>query len=96
MEQIPVHAVDRIRAALYIEYQVGAGSEPESHLDIKKLEDRVDELISTVERLRSENKTLRQSQTHLVTERDKLIAKTEQARQRVESMIERLRAMDHE
>lgn len=65
-------------------------------MDIKKLEDRVDELISTVERLRSENKTLRQSQTHLVAERDKLITKTEQARQRVASMIERLKAMDHE
>jgi cell division protein ZapB len=65
-------------------------------LDIKKLEERVDELISTVERLRSENKTLRQSQTHLAAERDKLITKTEQARRRVESMIERLKAMDNE
>lgn len=65
-------------------------------MDIKKLEERVDELISTVERLRSENKTLRQSQTHLAAERDKLITKTEQARRRVESMIERLKAMDNE
>ena len=70
--------------------------ELERHLDIKKLEDRVDELITTVERLRSENKTLRQSQTHLAAERDKLITKTEQARRRVESMIERLKAMDNE
>jgi len=65
-------------------------------LDIKKLEDRVDELINTVERLRSENKTLRDSQTHLATERDRLMAKSEQARSRVENMIERLKAMDHE
>ena len=72
------------------------GNELEKLLDIKKLEERVDELISTVERLRSENKTLRQSQTHLAAERDKLITKTEQARRRVESMIERLKAMDNE
>ena len=65
-------------------------------LDLKKLEDKVDELIQTVERLRSENKTLRQSQTNLVGERDKLMAKTEQARIRVESMIERLRTMEDE
>lgn len=65
-------------------------------MDIKSLEDRVDELISTVERLRSENKTLRESQTNLVTERDKLLQKTEQARVRVESMIQKLRAMENE
>ena len=65
-------------------------------MDIKNLEDRVDELISTVERLRSENKTLRESQTNLVSERDKLIQKTEQARVRVESMIQKLRTMENE
>ncbi|MBI3563238.1 MAG: TIGR02449 family protein [Gammaproteobacteria bacterium] len=65
-------------------------------MDLKKLEDKVDELIQTVERLRSENKTLRQSQTNLVAERDKLMTKTEQARVRVESMIQRLRTMEDE
>ena len=65
-------------------------------LDLKKLEERVDELIQTVERLRGENKSLRESQTNLVSERDKLMTKTEQARVRVESMIERLRAMEND
>lgn len=65
-------------------------------MDIKNLEDRVDELITTVERLRSENKTLRESQTNLVAERDKLIVKTEQARTRVDTMIQRLKAMEDE
>jgi len=68
----------------------------QKQLDLKKLEDRVDELIQTVERLRGENKSLRESQTNLVTERDKLMTKTEQARIRVESMIERLRAMEND
>lgn len=65
-------------------------------MDIKKLEERVDELITTVERLRSENKTLRESQTTIAVERDRLITKTEQARSRVESMIERLKAMEND
>lgn len=65
-------------------------------LDIQKLEERVDELINMVERLRSENKTLRESQTNLISERNSLMEKTEQARTRVESMIQRLKAMESE
>ena len=76
--------------------QLAAIHSLEKQLDIKKLEERVDELINTVERLRSENKTLRESQTSLVSERDRLMTKTEQARVRVENMIERLKAMDNE
>jgi len=89
-------AVDPILRSLYIDEQVGTALVAECLLDIKKLEERVDELINTVERLRSENKTLRDSQTHLVAERDRLIVKTEQARSRVETMIERLKAMSDE
>ncbi len=64
--------------------------------DLKKLETRVDDLIKAVDRLRSENKTLRESQTHLLTERNQLLEKTETARVRVESMINRLKAMENE
>ncbi|HFQ14395.1 MAG TPA: TIGR02449 family protein [Gammaproteobacteria bacterium] len=65
-------------------------------IDLKKLETRVDDLIKAVDRLRSENKTLRESQTHLLTERNQLLEKTETARLRVESMINRLKAMENE
>ena len=65
-------------------------------LDLKKLETRVDELIKAVERLQQENKTLRDSQTHLMTERTDLIEKTELARTKVETMIKRLKAMENE
>jgi len=65
-------------------------------IDLKKLETRVDDLIKAVDRLRSENKTLRESQTHLLTERNQLLEKTETARTRVESMINRLKAMENE
>ena len=63
-------------------------------VDLKALETRVDELISTVGKLTSENTDLRSQQNNLVTERAELIEKTELARTRIESMISRLRAME--
>jgi cell division protein ZapB len=65
-------------------------------VDLQKLESRVDELIKAVERLQHENKTLRDSQTSLVSERAQLIEKTELARSKVESMIQRLKALENE
>ena len=63
-------------------------------VDLKALETRVDELISTVGKLTSENTALRSQQNNLVTKRAELIEKTELARTRIESMISRLRAME--
>lgn len=65
-------------------------------LDLKKLETRVDDLIKAVDRLQQENKTLRDSQTNLMSERNQLVEKTELARTRVEAMIEKLKAMENE
>lgn len=65
-------------------------------LDLKKLESRVDDLIKAVDRLQQENKTLRDSQTNLMSERNQLVEKTELARSRVEAMIEKLKAMENE
>lgn len=65
-------------------------------LDLKKLESRVDDLIKAVERLQQENKTLRHSQTNLLTERTDLMEKTEVARTKVEAMIKRLKALENE
>lgn len=67
-----------------------------TELDIKKLEDRVDDLIRAVERLQQENKDLRASQSSLMTERSQLIEKTELARTRVEAMISRLKALEND
>jgi len=67
-----------------------------TELDIKKLEDRVDDLIEAVERLQQENKDLRENQSSLMTERNLLIDKTELARTRVEAMISRLKALEND
>jgi len=65
-------------------------------LDLKKLEHRVDELIKAIDRLQHENKTLRTSHTSLMTERSQLIEKTELARKKVNSMIDRLRSLEND
>ncbi|MBI2994634.1 MAG: TIGR02449 family protein [Gammaproteobacteria bacterium] len=64
------------------------------NIDLAALEARVDQLIRTVEQLKTENSALRSQQDNLINERAVLIDKTEQARTRIESMISRLRAME--
>lgn len=64
--------------------------------DLNALEHRVDELIQMVERLREENRSLKESHSNLIGERARLIEKTELARTRVEAMIIRLKAMEQE
>ena len=62
--------------------------------DLRQLEQRIDELIDTVGLLKNENTSLRQQKDKLVGERSQLIEKTELARSRVEAMISRLRSLE--
>ena len=61
---------------------------------LKGLEIRVEELISTCEELKKENRLLKLQQDSYTTERANLIDKNEQARKRVEAMITRLKSME--
>lgn len=70
-----------------------SGSDPT--LDaLGQLESRVDELVRVCANLREENRSLRTRQETLVVERAELIEKTALARNRVEAMISRLKAME--
>lgn len=62
--------------------------------DLRQLEQRIDDLIGTVGLLKNENTNLRHQQDRLVTERSRLIEKTEMARSRVEAMISRLKSLE--
>lgn len=62
--------------------------------DLSHLEQRIDELIDTVGLLKNENTTLRQQKDKLNSERSQLLEKTELARSRVEAMISRLRSLE--
>lgn len=68
-----------------------------THVDaeLKLLERRVEELVALVAQLQEENRALRQRQDSMMTERATLLQKNEQVRARVEAMIGRLKAMEH-
>ncbi|HSP01556.1 MAG TPA: TIGR02449 family protein [Thioalkalivibrio sp.] len=62
--------------------------------ELRKLEVRVGELIRTCERLKEENRLLREQQSSLSTERSVLVQGQEAARLKVEAMIARLKSME--
>ncbi len=66
-----------------------------NELELSSLEARIDELITTIERLTVENTVLKTHQNTLTIEKTELISKTEQARTRVEGMITRLKALEN-
>ena len=62
--------------------------------ELNRLERQVDNLIALVHLLGNENKALRTQQSNWTVERAKLIEKNELAKNRVESMIGRLKALE--
>lgn len=68
-------------------------SDPVQH-ELASLAEQVDRLVATLRRLSDENRSLRQSQEQLNGERAGLLARNEQARSRVEAMIQRLKSLE--
>lgn len=63
---------------------------------INSLEQKIDHLIALSERLKQENLALRERETTLVRDRNRLLEKNDLARARVESMIARLKNLGTE
>lgn len=61
---------------------------------LERLEQQVTGLVALCERLRQENRSLREQQDGLVEERARLIEKNEMARSKVEQMISRLKSLE--
>ncbi|MBK9494028.1 MAG: hypothetical protein BWZ07_01658 [Alphaproteobacteria bacterium ADurb.BinA280] len=61
---------------------------------MRVLTSRVEQLADVAQRLVEENRKLRLSQEQLSSERAALLAKNEQARSRVEAMIQRLKSLE--
>jgi cell division protein ZapB len=76
------------------DYNMDSKNNVYTETDLNHLEQRIDELIDTVGLLKNENTTLRQQKDKLNSERSQLIEKTELARSRVEAMISRLRSLE--
>ncbi|MDP3876296.1 MAG: TIGR02449 family protein [Methylobacter sp.] len=64
-------------------------------LELKDLEDKLDQLIEQYDHVKNENKSLKTKQDSLVREKAKLLEKTTLAKTRVEAMITRLKAMEN-
>ena len=62
--------------------------------ELAALSAKLDRLLDTVRRLSEENRSLRHSQEQLSGERAGLLARNEQARSRVEAMIQRLKSLE--
>jgi cell division protein ZapB len=62
--------------------------------DLKQLESRIDQLIEACQRLQNENQSLKSEHGSLQAERARLLEKTRIARERIESMISRLKALE--
>ncbi|WP_185233272.1 TIGR02449 family protein [Teredinibacter franksiae] len=63
---------------------------------LSEVEARLDDLISLCDRLEQENATLRAKETNWQQERTRLTEKNELARNRVETMINRLKNIEAE
>jgi len=85
--------IDYARARVYIAFMADDISATFEH-ELKRLEKRVDALVSVCDKLQDENKSLKQRQDVLTAERAGLLQKNEQVRARVEAMIGRLKAME--
>ncbi|MFZ2311341.1 MAG: TIGR02449 family protein [Methylobacter sp.] len=70
-------------------------TQTDQSLELKDLEDKLDQLIEQYTAVKNENNSLKTKQDALVREKAKLLEKTTLARTRVEAMITRLKAMEH-
>jgi cell division protein ZapB len=75
-------------------YSVVMNSLEQTDQDLQRLEKQLRQLLAQIQKLREENKSLHVRQDSLVTERASLVAKNDEARSRVEAMINRLKGLE--
>lgn len=64
-------------------------------IELEQVTLRVERLAALCRQLGDENRALRQAHEQLSSERASIVARNEQARSRVEAMIQRLKALEH-
>jgi cell division protein ZapB len=69
---------------------------PTAMTESNKFEQKLDRLIELCQQLKRENQALREREVGLMGERSELIEKNEMARQKIETMINRLRNLSAE
>lgn len=64
------------------------------HDSLEKLERRIEDLLAVCRRLKSENRMLKSSQKTMAEAHERLTENSRRARERVELMISRLKALE--
>ena len=62
---------------------------------LDKIEEKINELISLCDSLKKENRLLRKKQSDWTKEKRLLLMRNDNARQKIEAMIERLKTMEN-
>ncbi len=75
-------------------YSVVMDSLEQTDKDLQRLEKQLRQLLVQIQKLREENQSLHVRQETLVSERASLVAKNDEARTRVEAMINRLKGLE--
>ena len=75
-------------------YSVVMDSLEQTDKDLQRLEKQLRTLLAQIQKLREENQSLHVRQEALVTERASLVAKNDEARTKVEAMINRLKGLE--
>ena len=68
--------------------------EPAFKQELKRLEERLQEVLDLCNRLQDENHSLRESREQLIAEKASLVQRNEQVRTRVEHIISRLKSLE--
>jgi cell division protein ZapB len=77
----------------YSTCDLGLGEKP---LEIKDLEAKIDELIQLCDELEKKHALVQADRESLMSERTRLLEKNEMARNKVEAMIMRLKALEQD
>jgi len=75
-------------------YSVAMDTSEQTDKDLQRLEKQLRKLLDQIQKLREENRSLHVRQEALVTERASLVAKNDEARTKVEAMINRLKGLE--
>ena len=75
-------------------YSVAMDSLEQTDKDLQRLEDQLRKLLVQIAKRREENQSLHVRQDTLVAERASLVAKNDEARTKVEAMINRLKGLE--
>lgn len=69
-------------------------NEPAFRQELKRLEERLQEVLDLCTRLQDENRSLRENQEQLASEKANLLQRNDQVKTRVEGILTRLKSLE--